>query len=150
MTNVLASDQAQLEQFVLLSSALTGFNTETLWGTGMAQEYFAKVQAEAGCDLGSMLLFVATDAEPDSASIATLMADTELAPYARALIKLWYVGQWQVGKPEGGTPVFTLSENSYTRALAWKTMGGHVQGARQQGYGSWARPPLDVQENGND
>jgi hypothetical protein len=132
------ADPVQLARFIKLSSALTGYDEVALWGTGMAEEYLAALMRGAGAN-GDVLLTYAGD--PERLFREPHLAD--LAGIARAVIKLWYLGQWQVGRAQG--IVFSLSPQAYQAALAYPAMGGHPPGAKQPGYGSWSVPPLGAE-----
>ena len=128
-----------LDQFILVSSVLTGYEQTTLHGTGMAEAYLAKLEKECGEAMTEEILGFGELAGE------LLSNDDTLAGVARALIKLWYLGQWCVGKPPVPA-VFSESPNAYTQGLAWRAMGGHPQGAKQQGFGSWSFPPVGSEE----
>ncbi len=140
MSDIVASDRTQLERFVQLSAALTGYDEVTLWGTGMAQDYLHQLMIQAGSN-GNVLLTYAH--QPDRIFDEPQLA--ELAVLARAVIKLWYLGMWSTGMP-GADPVFVISPEAYREALAWTAKGGHVQGGKQQGYASWSVPPVGAEE----
>jgi hypothetical protein len=141
MTERKATDRTHLERFVQLSAALTGYDEVTLWGTGMADEYLKTLMLQAGSN-GNVLLTYADDVE-------RIFDESHLEPLAvlgRAVIKLWYLGMWIKGPAPSGVPVFVTSPEAYKEALAWTAMGGHVQGGKQQGYGSWSLPPVGAEE----
>lgn len=129
-----STTDASVARFVQLSSALTGYEETALWGTGMAQVYFAFVEhALAPGELQRIL----DDTDPVEQRMQGAHGG-EL----RAIIKLWYLGTWQIGKFPGGQVSYPIAPQAYVEALAWKAMGGHPQGAKQPGYASWKVPPV--------
>lgn len=137
MSDLDPSDPKALETFVRLSSGLTGYSVTELWGTGMAQKYFEVVLNATWKDAVLNMLNRADDPQG-------LMGDHLLGPVARAVIKLWYLGQWHIDKVPPLHVAFSVSPDAYVQSLAWQAMGGHPQGARQPGYGSWSVPPVGV------
>lgn len=131
MTSV---DQAQLERFVEISSGITGYEQTALWGTGQAEEYFCYAQDQIGQDRMAGLLEQPND--------ATGIMQGTYGAEARAIIKLWYLGTWQIGPVPPGNVTFRISPQAYVESLAWTAMGGHPQGAKQTGFRSWSVPPV--------
>jgi len=144
--------------FLALSSVLTGFTPFRLQGTGQAQLYFATLTTVVGeATVGELLRAhagVAAQAGADAAALEQLMrrdilSHEKLGPIARNLIKLWFVGTWYqlpaewrdaFGAPErDGT--FVPSPNAYVEGLLWPTIGANPTGAKGPGYGTWAEPP---------
>lgn len=136
MSSEEASRKNALNRFISLSSGLTGYEENALWGTGQAELYFDTLCNEVNTATVDDLLH----SDPDKA-----IHNERLQPIARAVIKLWYLGQWCVGQQRPDEAAFSLSPPAYTQALAWQAMGGHPQGARQQGYASWAKPPTNIE-----
>jgi len=126
----------RLDLFILISSVLTGYEKTVLWGTGMAEQYLATADEKLGIEETDKLLTYGKDA-------AKLLDNDALKVKARAVIKLWYLAQWSLGTPPS---LFSISPSAYTEALAWRAMGGHPQGARQQGFASWSNPPIGATE----
>ena len=65
-------------------------------------------------------------------------------PSRKALIKLWYLGEWT---PPGSAEVH-ITRESFSNALVWKAMGAAAQGTRPPGYGSWSFPPPRISGGG--
>jgi hypothetical protein len=145
MSHEVLSENQRLEKFVQLSSTLTGYGPNTLWGTGLAQNYYDFVVKNVSDGVMAGLLNYADDAD-QVFNDNTLFGDHPLWNYARAVIKLWYLGQWTVGKVPSGQVALPVSAETFVEALAWRSMGGHTQGAKQQGYGSWTKPPTGMGE----
>ncbi|MEE4174400.1 MAG: hypothetical protein V2I57_09140 [Xanthomonadales bacterium] len=137
------SGDASVAAFVALSSALTGYEETTLWGTGMARVYHDFV-AEA-LDPGELERLLRNSSPVDR------MMQGAHGGELRAIIKLWYLGTWQVGPfPTDGSVTYPIAPQAYVEALAWKAMGGHPQGAKQPGYASWTVPPVGVSHDDKD
>ncbi|MEM7545848.1 MAG: hypothetical protein AAF367_09960 [Pseudomonadota bacterium] len=148
---------AGTDDFLKLSALLTGYNGASLASTGCADEYFRQLAAVAG-DLTAPLLEwgvrIETIRHDDPAEAQRLarehiLSDADLGPLARALMKLWYLGQWEPMPPDwvarnGLSDQDTariLSTRSYQEGLVWDAMGAHPMGAKQQGFGAWALTP---------
>jgi hypothetical protein len=153
------NDQDSLEQFLSLSVHLAGFDRAELEGTGLVQEYYQQVVGVIGETNANELWGIArnlsgyTGDELDIAIRRNLLSNPKFGPIARNIIQLWYWGSWielpdtwrhQYGtNPQQYQTRFT-SPTAYQEGLIWKAMHTHPQGAKQPGFGSWSRPPLDV------
>ncbi|MFJ8251787.1 hypothetical protein [Streptomyces sp. NPDC094466] len=115
-----------VEEFLGLSSRLTGFGVEELREDDLAPELLAVVLERVGAETYRRLA-----AAPDA-------RDEELVAVAEALIRLWYTGSWQ--GPTGGGGPFLVSPRAYAGALVWRAIGGHAPGTSAPGFGSWAEP----------
>ena len=147
-----------LEDFLALSSAVTGFSVFRLKGTGQAQSYlstateivgeptmhalleaFRRLAGEAGEDNGTLERGIRRD----------ILSDAKLGPVARNLIKLWYVGTWYALPVEWREAfastdrdrTFVVSPDAYTEGLLWAAVGANPSGAKPAGYGMWAMAP---------
>lgn len=147
-----------LEDFVALSVDLTAFPATDLHGTGLAEQYLAKVRAACTDAVVEVLLAahktVRAEAAGDPASLDRalrhrIFSDDCLGPVARNVIKLWYAGMWY-GLPPDWTDRFgaqtaaetsTVTAASYQEGLLWRAIGANPPGAKAPGYGSWALPP---------
>lgn len=146
-------DADDLQAFVELSVALTGFSPAELASTGMASFYFEALHLVVGKT--ACLRFVHSGLDPAA------LLDSELyGPLSRNVIRMWYLGQWQRIPPEwlelkeldedttrgfdsfGRNVDRVLSSQAYQHGLAWRAMGVNPVGAKQPGFGSWAWPPL--------
>lgn len=139
----LASDAA-LQQFIDLSSLLTGFDRFELLGTGQAAFYYQWVQTHAAENL-PILLSTYGEIPAETAQHASfvdtyLLGSEKLSTLVRSIIKLWYLGQWF--SPDNPNDTQIPSANSYQQGLVWNAIHAHPQGAKQQGFGAWAEPPL--------
>lgn len=154
----MAGGTALFDDFLALSSTLTGFTRFRLQGTGQAQSYFSTLTDVVGAATVTELLkafaAVTKKAGADEAALDRLLRSEVLShekfgPIARNIIKLWFVGMWYqlpaewretFGAPErDGT--FVPSPTAYTEGLLWPTIGANPTGAKGPGYGTWAEPP---------
>ncbi|MFJ9110294.1 hypothetical protein [Streptomyces sp. NPDC102283] len=120
------NEGCEVEEFLGLSSRLTGFGIEELREDGLAPELLAVVLEQVGAETYRRLA-----AAPDA-------RDEELVAVAEALIRLWYTGSWQ--RPAGGGAPFLVSPRAYAGALVWRAISGHAPGTSAPGFGSWAEP----------
>lgn len=129
----------RIHAFILASSALTGFSPFELYGTGQAEAYFGFVsELSAFESFTSVMSRLPEGGAAQEAFLRREVMDVEgLGQFARSLIKLWYLGQWDGQQGQ----VQILSAASYREGLVWQAIGAHPQGAKQQGYGAWAMPP---------
>lgn len=146
-----------LDTFSGIGAVLTGLTDAEILGTGQRAAYLDQMLRSVGLLVG--LGFVAASTQVMAAEPAereglakTLLLDTpKYGPVARAVIKMWYLGQWQLepadwyaqyapGLENGAGPI-TVSASAYKSGAAWGIAGGHVQGANQPGFASWTLPP---------
>lgn len=139
----LASDAA-LQQFIDLSTLLTGFDRFELLGTGQAAFYYEWVQTHAAERLPTLLStyseLPAETAQHQSFIETHLIGSEKLSTLVRSIIKLWYLGQWY--SPEDPSQTQIPSANSYQQGLVWDAIHAHPQAAKQQGFGAWSEPPV--------
>jgi Membrane bound FAD containing D-sorbitol dehydrogenase len=132
-----------LDQFVSLSSALTGVNPAQLRPAvdpiGIAGQYLAKIQNVANFD-NLLATFTAKRGElgGDQAA-AFVLADPALGPVARSIIKMWLLGTWY--DPQNAQPPQVVSTQAYKESLVWKVMQSHPMGYSMWDFGYWAGPP---------
>ena len=147
-----------VDDFLALSSVLTGFPVFDLKGTGQAEPYLSVVTDIVGAQVMGELLeaFRGVEKDPQGDETAVegglrkeILSDDKLGPVARHLIKLWYVGTWYelpaewreaYGENEADR-TFVVSPDAYTEGLLWPTIGANPSGAKPFGYGMWANPP---------
>lgn len=149
---------APLGDFLAVSAALTGFSAAELAGTAMGPVYWTHVVEILGERLAARWLAVGRNAvHRAGGDIAgeldrRMLADADLGPPARALIVLWYTGQWTQlpaswRDRNGASPVdvdAVLSADAYTEGLVWKAIGAHPQGAKAPGFATWVAPPANT------
>lgn len=146
-------ESGRLDDFVGLSTLLTGFDAVHLLGTGLAAEYLAVLGAvlpeDVVGDLMSAYRQLPRGPERERAAEAEILGDPRLGPVARNLIVLWYCGTWTQLPPAwraafGVSPLDTsrvVSAAAYQAGLQWLAAGAHAAGANPQGYGAWAIGP---------
>ncbi|MDH6579175.1 hypothetical protein [Kitasatospora sp. MAP5-34] len=139
-----------VERFVELSVALTGFDAFDLHGTGMARFYLRTVLDQIGDqpyhDFETALEQAGLDPEKLQGEVAQDLA--------RAIAHLWYLGVWpplsatvhaELRRQVANTG-FTASPEAYVQGLVWSAFHGHPQGAKAPGFGTWAAPPPGAPE----
>lgn len=151
------SPSTGLKLFVDLSFALSGFNRVELWGTGMLQTYYDQVNLIIGEREMGKLLGVSSVIIPAGGEITAeieetieheILGDSRYGPVARNIIRLWYLGSWaQLPRAwrdvYGATSYDTdhiVSAQAYQESLVWTAGLTHPMGAKQQGFGTWAKP----------
>lgn len=161
-----AEDLARdLETFVAASVVLTGLSRIELLGTGLAATYLDQTARALGDATTHEFLERARSVLADGADDVReldvglrlrVLGDQKLGAVARAVMKLWYLGQWEPlpawwysqyepGQPRpGGDTV--VSAEAYKLGFAWQLAGAHPQGALQPGYASWSLPPAGARE----
>jgi hypothetical protein len=145
---------SQLSTFLRISACLTGFEVVELQGTGLSEKYLSVVTQATPAD--TLVQFFAEAerilkaGEGDPAAIEPLIA-ANLFPLscfgglAQNIVFMWYSGQWQptVDAPNVDLEtVRNISPDAYVQGLVWTAAETHPPGAKQPGYGSWAKPPL--------
>ncbi len=82
-----------------------------------------------------------------------ILDDPCLGPFARAVLKLWYTGNWQpmsdawskVYGEHHDSDESSLLAAAYPHGLMWQAaIGAHPQAARPTGFASWAQPPREA------
>jgi len=147
-----------IDDFIAISTVLTGYSRAELLGTGCAEEYwhqFRRVTPEHILvefleNAAKLDRMQATDPQAVAEEIRSRYLSSEkFGPLARTLIQLWYLGQW-VPLPHAWRRSFgasrfdvarVISVLSYKEGLVWDAIGAHPVGAKQQGFGSWAEAP---------
>ncbi len=150
------TDQPHLALFLKISAWLTGFEEVELQGTGMVATYYATLTSNNTPENADFFfaevaaIFTRTDCEPEAtnAAIATgLMPNSCYNNMAKQIILMWYTGQWFADPSSTSASSNTINAQSYIQALMWPAADTHPPGAKQPGYGSWAKPPISVSSN---
>jgi hypothetical protein len=140
--------------FLRLSATLTGFDEQELTGTGMLETYYDQLLLVIGArEVGALLGAadpVADGADDRATVVSAILDDPRYGPVARNVIRMWYLGAWAQLPREwrntyGATSYDTdhvVSAAAYRESLVWPAAGAHPMGAKQQGFGSWSRPPV--------
>ena len=139
-----------VSDFLRLSVILTGFEDYELLGTGMLEAYYDELlliigAREAGALFGALGRVKDGD---DRAFRSVILEDSRYGPVARRVLTMWYLGAWSQLPREwrnsyGATAYDTdhvVSAAAYRQGLVWPAAGTHPMGAKQQGFGSWAKP----------
>jgi hypothetical protein len=146
----------QLSLFLRISSCLTGFEPAELEATGMAEKYLSVVTRETAADTlaqffkESEAILQAGEGNPDAIHpliAANLFPPSCFGGLAQNIVFMWYSGQWQpeVEAAKSLQTAQNISPDAYVQGLVWNAANTHPPGAKQPGYGSWARPPLPAQ-----
>jgi hypothetical protein len=146
-----------VDAFLRLSAALTGFDRMELLGTGMVRRHYDELTRIIGARQVGTLLAAASRVESDHPASGEdfdrafrerILDDNRFGPVARRIVRMWYVGSWAQLPREwrntyGATSLdmdHVVSAAAYREGLAWVAAGAHPMGAKQQGFGAWARP----------
>jgi hypothetical protein len=148
------SPSEPLDDFLSLSSALTGFSVAQLQGTGMAATYLDELVGVVGDEWSLALLREGCLAlrwrdDVEEQLRLRVMDDADLGPLARNVTVLWYTGGWAQLPAEwrdrhGASSLDCdrlLSARSWTEGLMWPAIGAHPTGAKAPGFASWVGPP---------
>lgn len=148
--------------FAEMSATLTGFSVVELEGTGLVGPLYDELLATIGAREAGKLLGASARVHddhrgrgPDAVDDAfrvEILDDDRYGPVARNVLKMWYLGTWsQLPRAwrdaYGATSLDTdrvISVSAFTESLVWVAAHTHPMGAKAPGFGSWARPPLDV------
>ena len=141
------SHPEEVNFFVALSAALTGFSAFELYGTGQVLTYYHIIKehlATSGIEqtLDSIVNgfhLSQTTAQNEQYLEKTLGSCEYASAFIRSVIKLWYLGQWY--NPTKPDETYIPSAQSYSNGLVWIAIDAHPQGAKQQGFAAWAVPP---------
>ena len=143
-----------LSPFLRISACLTGFEAAELQATGMAEKYLSVVTQATPADVLAQFFTeverILQVGEINPAAVEPMIA-ASLFPLscfgglAQNIVFMWYTGQWQPtvdAKNVDLETVRNISPNAYVQGLVWAAAETHPPGAKQPGYGSWAKPPL--------
>ncbi|HEY8206995.1 MAG TPA: hypothetical protein VIG99_05925 [Myxococcaceae bacterium] len=138
--------------FLGLSGALTGFSADFLEASPVARSLADAFHHRTPAGIAERMLAAWEEivrqhpggpvAAVEEAVRARIWSDAALGPYARSLVKLWYLGAWH--EPGGPSPAPLpppLSAAAYAEGLIWPAIGAGAQGARAPGLGDWSTPP---------
>jgi hypothetical protein len=130
------SPSEPLDDFLSLSSALTGFSVAQLQGTGMAATYLDELVGVVGDEWSLALLREGCLAlrwrdDVEEQLRLRVMDDADLGPLARNVTVLWYTGGW------AQLPAEWRDRHGASRPA----IGAHPTGAKAPGFASWVGPP---------
>jgi hypothetical protein len=144
----------RVDQFVALSSVLTGFTTDTLappldpTDPPLKQVYLDVADQSSAQTVDSLLAEFATlsSLPPQAIADKLLEVDSTSPPtanalMARSILKLWYLGSWYPPESVSATDGNVVSMNGYIGGLAWSAMQAHPMGFSQLKFGYWNSPP---------
>ena len=155
------TEMRDFARFLMLSALLTGYDRAELQGTGCAEDYWAHFRKVIPPEILTAFLVPVPEIagceghaapgprERDRRVRETYLADERLGQPARALIQLWYLGQWRP-LPQDWRRAYgasrhdvakVISTRAYREGLVWDAIGAHPMGAKQQGFGAWAAEP---------
>lgn len=149
------------EQFLDFSAVLTGFGRLDLLGTGMLEMYYealTEIVGESICgelwaEFEKLKRKCGGELEQLEEQVEKqILPDEKLGPVAKAIVQMWYLGQWnQTPAPwrekYGTNPNdfnHVISAVAYTEGLIWRAAGTHPMGAKQPGFGTWSEPPVQI------
>lgn len=136
---------SQKALFLEFSASLTGYSQLHLAGTGIADDVWDMLGQQVGDSLRERLIetwqAIRHIDDPDELNDAIrhdILSSSEFGGPARNIIKMWYLGQWDVSPPYDYQ---IISSEAYVEGLVWDAIGAHPMGAKQPGFGTWAFPP---------
>lgn len=145
------SSKETMNQFVALSSLLTGFPTSTLAPRldpiNLKQTYLDTVNKNAPPSTVARLLktfnTIQTSLPPEEWGLAVncrILEDDVLGPLARQIIKMWLVGIWY-DPPDQSQTGEVVSMQAFTHGLLWQAIQAHPTGYSEFAHGYWGAPP---------
>lgn len=161
MSTVLATQTADLDDFVSLSAILTGISADLLRPQldthGTAQTYFDIAQKQGGSAFISLMsVFKAHQSEPaQNIGMAILeQSGDDVAFMAKSIMLMWYLGSYYEpaalkayrSNPAVPAPFTVVSSDAYTQGWVWRVGQTHPMGYSTWRFGYWnQRPqPLNV------
>ena len=160
-----------LTLFYKISAPLTGYNEADLMGTGVGEQYLVTLLGLGYPKQGECIYQETSDladkvkgygAARDLLKTATvdekLFKDQLTEPLVSNIISMWYTATWTalpsnwwtkyvidassgMLMPEHKQETFIVSSEGYRNGLIWNAMETHPMGAKQPGWGTWAKPP---------
>ena len=145
-------------QFLAISSVLTGFSVTELQAAGSAPPIWATITNIVGVQILGDMLTACGDLFTKSADIDALekafaknvIGDPRFGPLAQNIISAWYTGVWtalpsawcDANGASGNDGTFVISPTVYMAGLQWKAFGGTPRAGVPSGHGAWNKPPL--------
>lgn len=138
------NNKNDLLSFLEISVYLTGFSKTELLGTGMLETYYDTLLVKNDVsnlrsffdEVNSILANCCDNEEEINAMISScLIPDSKYNGVTKKIIMLWYTGAWD------WEPV---SAEAYVQGLMWPAAQTHPAGAKQPGYDSWSKPPVQI------
>jgi hypothetical protein len=153
-----ARPQADLDDFVKLSAALTGIQANTLSPLfdphDLATNYAKFVTADAAwANLLAAYRANATKPPDDIAKALIQNADQNVSLLAQSVMLLWLLAAWFDPKDLKGstgldfTPAhIVVSADAYTQGFVWSIAQTKPMGYSEWEFGYWAKPPLPLSD----
>ncbi|WP_147444435.1 MULTISPECIES: sorbitol dehydrogenase [Corallococcus] len=146
----------RMDQFVALSSVLTGFTQDTLapqldpTDPPLKKLYLEAADKSSTQTVDALLAAFANLSGQPAQTIANTLLEvdstnpTANALMARSILKLWYLGSWYAPTSLIATDGTVVAMNAYIGGLAWSAMQAHPMGYSELKFGYWnsAPPPL--------
>jgi hypothetical protein len=149
-----------LDEFVALSSALTGYPASTLLPARDTQKVAAALYAELSLPSNNIpaaqldqltQVWNSISATPppqlEAAVNTNIIQNLAITRLAQNIIYLWYFGIWYdlTKNPNSFLPLknndHVVSPLAYTNGLVWGEMGAHPMGFSVGEFGYWANVP---------
>lgn len=152
---------APIDQFVALSSLLTGIASDKLAPPldpiDIKQTYFDYIQQKEPDAFAQLLKIYGENQDKPPADIANIifsLSGPQVAFLARSVILAWYLGSWykpsDLQKNAGGTnpfvPSVVISAEAYTQGWAWSVAQAHPMGYSNFTFGYWAQNPPTLKD----
>jgi hypothetical protein len=171
------SSRQDMMAFLVLSSALTGFNISRLAPEFAKNNQSDILDADPGVDPFNIkkdyfnwinafdastfekLLQIARDHRQSLPDIVTAVnANDDTKFLARSIVLLWYLGSWYgpddlkknaMPGARASIPSQVVSPKAYTLGLVWQIAQAHPMGYSNLQFGYWSREPVDPNEKGS-
>jgi hypothetical protein len=147
-----------MDQFVTLSSALTGIASDKLAPgidpIDIKQTYFDTAQQAAPTVFAQLLKIVAdnpTLPPQQLADLVLLQSGDDIRFLARAIMLAWYLGNWyqpadlakyaSPNPPPAPISFRVISMDAYTKGFAWSVAQAHPMGFSTNIFGYWSASP---------
>ncbi|WP_260963262.1 sorbitol dehydrogenase [Pseudomonas citri] len=154
---------SDLDNFVGLSSALTGIPTDRLAPpidqVGLPPLFLEfvtpRITPEVLNGLLTQYATLAADHVPPDQIAQTILMDgsrpavTQAALAARSIMKLWLLGVWYQPYAAGSyqsTDSMVVSDQAYIQSWAWKIAQAHPMGYSEMFFGYWNTTPPSLED----
>lgn len=131
-----------ISDFLALSRVLTGEKTLDLKLGELYRNRLLVHYATTLEELESAFKPFATDKDAEKKLQALLQKSPKLGPIARAVLWVWYTGEFKTPYETTDGPA---SHEPYAEGLLWKVIHAHAPGYTNAGFGAWAEKPPGAQ-----
>jgi hypothetical protein len=135
------NDMAEIDQFIAVSKALTGFDA---LDANLAAAYLQRLKTVYGAGLTALL---DAASQVNNGDYAPIIANPTLRPLAAQVVAVWFTGEFaglpttdNQGKPKNGKPN-TPTRDQFNSGLLWDVIRAHPPAHSTQDYGYWTKPP---------